>query len=121
MMRPRPLAGVALAVLGVVMIFSPLVVADLLGRPASTPSEAINLRATWGGTGLGLGAFAAWLPAARPWRRFALGLIGWTMASIALARALGFVLDGNPNALQWVWLVAEIVIAAGCVLALRRG
>jgi len=103
------------------MMFSPLVVADVLRRPAASAPEMINLRATWGGSVLGLGAFIAWLSEARPWKRFILGLLMWMMAGIGLARATGFALDGGPDALQWAWLIAEIVIAAACAIALRRG
>src|SRR5690348_4341902 len=101
------------------MVLSPLSVAALLGRPHATSPQMINLRATWGGTVLGLGAFIAWVDALRPYKRSVLGLLMWAMAAIGLARATGFVLDGGPDTLQWVWLVAEIVIAAGCAVALR--
>jgi hypothetical protein len=80
----------------------------------------INLRATWGGSVLGLGAFLAWLPALRPLRRAILGFVVCTMAAVALARATGFVLDGGADTLQWVWLIAEIVIAIACGVALAR-
>ncbi len=80
----------------------------------------INLRASWGGTLLGLAAFIAWLPAVRPWPRFFLGLALWAMLGIASARAVGFVLDGHPNTLQWIWIAAEIAIASGCAFVLLR-
>ena len=114
------LAGVAIVALGVWMVASPLVVAEALGRPSRAASQVINLRASWGGTLLGIGAFVAWLPALRPWRRSLVGLLGWVMAGIGVARAVGFVVDGGPDTLQWVWLVAEVVIAAGCAAFLWR-
>ena len=119
--RVRMMIGLALAALGVAMIFSPLDVADVLNRPPTSKSAMINLRASWGGTVLGVGAFLAWLPALRPLGRLVLGLLGWTMAGVAFARLMGFILDGGADGRQWVWLTAEVVIAAICAFALRRG
>jgi hypothetical protein len=113
--------GALLAAAALVLIFSPLSVATALHRPAETSSQMINLRASWGGTLLGLAAFVAWLPGVRPWRRFVLGLVMWGMVGIGLARAVGFVLDGHPNTLQWIWMTAEIAIASACAFALVRG
>ena len=117
----RFLLGLAVAMLGLVMIFSPLEVADILRRPPASRPAMINLRASWGGTMLGLGAFLAWLPALRPWSRTAVGLLGWVMAAVGFARLCGFVLDGGPDGRQWVWLVGEVLIAAACAIVLRRG
>ena len=119
-MSVRTALGLSLIAVGVWLVLSPLGVADALGRPHDTASKIINLRATFGGTVVGLGAFLAWLPAITPWRRTLLGLLLWSMAGIGVARALGFVLDGHPDALQWAWLSAEALIVAGCVVALRR-
>ena len=119
--RVRMMIGLALAALGVAMIFSPLDVAEVLNRPPTSKSAMINLRASWGGTVLGVGAFLAWLPALRPLGRLVLGLLGWTMAGVAFARLMGFILDGGADGRQWVWLTAEVVIAAICAFALRRG
>ncbi|MSP62017.1 MAG: hypothetical protein EXR72_17135 [Myxococcales bacterium] len=41
------------------------------------------------------------------------------MAGIGIARAIGFGLDGQPDALQWMWLAAEAAIVVGCAIALR--
>jgi hypothetical protein len=115
----RVAIGLALGVLGVVLVLSPLAVASTLSRPHATSPQMINLRASWGGSLLGLGAFVAWLPSPRPLGRAALGLLLFSMAGIGLARATGFVLDGGPDALQWVWLGAEIVLVIGAALGLR--
>lgn len=113
--------GLVVVACGLVMIYAPLAVADVLHRPPASQPAMINLRASWGGTVLGLGAFLAWLPALRPVRRAVLGLLGWAMAGIAFARINGFVLDGGADRRQWVFLIVELVIAAGCAVLLRRG
>ena len=68
---------------------------------------------------LGVGAFVAWLPTLRPYKRAAAGLLLWSMLGIAAARATGFALDGSPDRLQWFWLGAEVVLASAGALALR--
>ena len=59
------------------------------------------------------------MPAPRPWLRSALGLLLTSMAGIGLARATGFVLDGHPDTLQWVWITAEAALVAASALGLR--
>jgi len=117
---PRIVAGLAIAGLGIALAFMPLMVAGALSRPHETSSQMINLRASWGGTLLGLGLFVAWLESLRPIRRMLIGLVMWSMVGIAAARLLGFVLDGGPDAAQWVWLILEIILVAVGAFALRR-
>ncbi len=115
--------GLLVAVAGGYLALSPLRVAEALHRPHDTAPQMMNLRASWGGSLAGIGAFVAWLPALlgarRPRRAVVLGLLLCSMAGIGGARALGFALDGSPDALQWVWLSAEAALVVGCGLALR--
>lgn len=113
--------GLVLAALGAFLSIFPDYTADLLSQPHhQPPTSRINLRASYGGTLLGLGAFLVWLPAAKPWKRTILGLLGWAMAGIGAARLLGFVVEGSPDTRQWIWLIAEILIVAACTIILRR-
>lgn len=113
------LVGVALIVVGGYLIARPEVTAELLGKTASEPTQWINMRASWGGTLLGLGAFVVWLPALRPLARTIFGLLMWAMAGIGLARLVGFAIDGSPDTRQWIWITAEVAIVIGCWLGLR--
>jgi Domain of unknown function (DUF4345) len=115
----RIVVGLAMVVAGAYLALSPEVVADALDRPADTVSRMINLRASWGGTLLGLGAFVAWLPAVRPWSRALLGLLAWSMAGVGLARLVGFALDGAPDGRQWIWITAEVGLVLAGALGLR--
>jgi hypothetical protein len=119
----RLVVGLAIVAMGAILALSPLFVADLLGKPTDTPSQMINLRASWGGAVMGLGAFVAWLPGLVPWWRIVVGLLVWAMAGVGAARLLGFALDGSPDTRQYVWIVAEIAIVAagGIALAKKRG
>lgn len=114
--------GLALVAVAVYLVLSPVVVADALAKPHDTPTRMINLRASWGGTLAGLGAFVAWLPALRPWWRTIVGLVMWAMAGIGAARLVGFALDGSPDARQAIWISAEValVIAGAAVLHFKR-
>jgi hypothetical protein len=111
--------AIVVGVIAVVAIFSPAAVGESLGRVATTNPEKINLRASWGGTLLGIGV-AIGLAETAARGRLVVSTLMWIMAGIGIARAIGFVLDGGPDALQWVWLVAEIVIFAVCAWLLRR-
>jgi hypothetical protein len=112
--------GVAIAAFGAYLSIFPLVTAEALGLPHAEPTQMINLRASFGGTLLGLGLFVAWLPAVKPWKRTIVGLLMWAMVGIGAARLLGFVVDGSPDSRQWIWLVAEVFIVATCAILLRR-
>jgi hypothetical protein len=112
--------GLLLAGLGAYLVIAPEVVRDLLGRRPATSSDWINLRASFGGAVVGLGAFLLWWPAPRPWVRTVLGLLLWGMIGIGIARAIGFVVDGNPDARQLVWIIGEAAIVIVCAALLRR-
>jgi hypothetical protein len=43
------------------------------------------------------------------------------MVGIGAARLVGLALDGRPDARQWTWIIAEVLIAAACGVALARG
>jgi hypothetical protein len=112
--------GVVLVAAAVYLVFSPVTVADALGKPHDTPTRMINLRASWGGTLLGIGAFVAWLPALRPYPRALVALLGWAMAGIGAARLVGFAIDGGPDTRQLIWISAEVAITIACAFGARR-
>ena len=121
-MRRRDLQrviGALVVAIGIYLVLSPLTVAAVLARPHETSSQLINLRASWGGPVLGLGAFLVWSPGLRPWSRTVLGLLLWSMAGIGLARTIGFVVDGAPDTRQWIWLTLEVAIVIGAAFGLR--
>lgn len=112
--------GVVLGLVGIALIFLPDQVATALDRPPTNPGEAINLRASWGGSVAGLGGFVAVRHSLRPWAITIAWLVVCSMAGIGVARAIGFVLDGSPDTLQWIWLVAEAVLVVVGAAYLRR-
>jgi hypothetical protein len=119
----RPLA-IALGLLGLAggayLVMSPLVVAALLDRPHATTSQLINLRASWGGVVVGIGAFLLWRRGPWSWSRAALGALLWVMAGVGVARLVGFALDGRPDQRQLVWITAEAALVGACAWGLGR-
>jgi hypothetical protein len=111
-------AGLAVIAVGIYLAFSPVLVAEMLGKPHDTPTRMINLRASWGGTLAGIGAFVAWVPSFSPWWRALVGVLMWAMAGIGAARLVGFAIDGSPDTRQYIWITAEIAIVIGCATAL---
>ena len=116
----RRLLGLVLAALAIACIFLPLRVAELVGAEPGTASDMINLRASYGGSLLGLGLILMALPQVRPIRPWLLHCILYLMVGIGFARLVGFVLDGNPDQRQWIWLTAEAVIVVVCLLVIRK-
>jgi uncharacterized protein YjeT (DUF2065 family) len=112
--------GGLLVIAGFYLALSPRLVAAWLDKVPATPSDVINLRASYGGTLIGIGAFVAWLPRLKPWAITVLGLLGWAMAGIGSARVVGFVVDGSADTRQWIWISAEVVLAVGCAFAIKR-
>lgn len=112
--------GLVIVAVGFYLVASPYQVAYWLGKPHDTTSQVINLRASWGGAVVGIGAFVAWLPALRPWLRAFVGLVMWTMAGVGIARLIGFAFDGDPDDRQLIWITAEAALVIGGALALRR-
>ena len=118
-MSIRIAAGICIVAFAAFLIAQPVMVADWLGKPHDTGPRLINLRASWGGTLLGVGAFAIWCRTLRPWPRTLVGLLGWAMVGIGLARLVGFAIDGDPDTRQWIWITAEAAIVVACAAALR--
>lgn len=106
-------------VFGFGFILAPETLATLItgGAPA-TASAVMDMRATYGGMALGLGAIFGLC--ARSPEHVRLGVQGVliVMASIAVARLLGMVLDDSPNVFMFVLLAAEVVMAGLAAVAL---
>jgi hypothetical protein len=86
------------------------------GVPA-TSSAAIDLRATYGGLGLGTGVWFL-LCAKSNLRLGVLGAIA-VLASIVLGRVIGLAVDGTPNIFMYLFLLAEVVFLLASLFALK--
>jgi hypothetical protein len=108
-------------VFGLGFMFVPETLATIItGAAPATPSGMTDMRATYGGMALGL-AFIFGL-CARSEASVRLGTQGVlaVMASLAVARVIGIIVDGEPNLFIWLLLFAEAVMAVVAFLALRK-
>jgi len=87
------------------------------GGVLSTPSAAIDMRATYGGLGLGIGI---WLLLCAK-ENVRVGLLGslFVLASIILGRIVGLVVDGSPTGYMYIFLGAEVLFLLLVIYALR--
>ncbi len=106
---------------GICFIVAPAFFAAVItGAEPGTPSASIDMRATYGGMGLGTGLLF-WF-CARQRETVHAGLVGslLVLGATALARAVGFVADGTPNAYMLALFCAELLFVALLALALKR-
>jgi hypothetical protein len=80
----------------------------------------IDMRATYGGMGLGIG-LAFWF-CARQRETVIAGLVGilLVLAATALARVVGFIADGSPNVFVQAMFGAEVLFVVLSAAALKR-
>jgi hypothetical protein len=116
----RRAVGLVIIVVAILCIFAPLRVGELVGASPKTASDVINLRASYGGSGLGLGLILALVASLSPLRASLVHFILYLMVGIGTARLVGFVVDGHPDTRQWIWLIAEVIIIGVCLLVMRH-
>jgi hypothetical protein len=92
----------------------------LTGSEPWTSSALIDMRATYGGMGLGIG-LAFWF-FARQRETVIAGLIVslLVLGATALARGIGFFVDGSPNGYMLALFAAEILFVALSASVLKR-
>lgn len=106
---------------GICFIAAPASFANALtGSEPWTPSALIDMRATYGGMGLGIGLLFWYL--ARQRETVIVGLVGvmLVLGAIALSRVIGMIADGSPNVFMQAMLGAEILFVALSAAALKR-
>ena len=88
------------------------------GSPG-TPSGIIDLRASYGGMSVATGLILL-ICACKPGFLIpGLSIIAILLSAMAGTRLLGMLLDGAPNRIMYLYLVAEIIVAA-LALYLRK-
>ena len=105
---------------GAIYLFAPQSMTDPTGFPALGPNALTDVRATYGGLQLGLGAFLLWAVAEESRVRTALVLQVLLVGAVALSRAYGIALDGTPNSVLWGALATETTLTAVALVALGR-
>ncbi len=110
--------GVVLFV-GVLFLFSPEAALAPVGIRLNGPSAFNEVRGSFGGMHVGVGALilaGAFVPSARRW---ALWLLVAFMAGLAAGRVVSIRLDGVPGARVQIYLLVEVVLSGLGMGALR--
>jgi len=110
-------AGLFIA-FGVGFALAPAYFAGLFtGDVPSTTSAAIDMRATYGGLGIGVGI---WLLLSQGQTRLGLQGLCAVLGAIAFGRALGLGIDGSANGFMLAFLASEIGMLLLAFYAMRR-
>jgi len=105
---------------GIAFALAPLTMTALVTDDSpDTASAIIDLRATYGGLSCAVGVALLVLSARPAMLPMGLLLTATVLLAMAAGRLLGMLLDGNPNGLMVVYLVAELVFGA-LALILRK-
>ena len=89
------------------------------GSAPESASGLIDMRATYGGLCLAVGVVFALLASNAETIRTGLVVLGIVIGGMAATRALGFLLDGNPNTLMVIYLATEVLVLLLTIWAMR--
>lgn len=89
------------------------------GSVPSSASGLIDMRATYGGLSIAVGALMMILASKAETLRLGLLSVVLVLLGMATARSIGIVLDGDANLLMYVYLAAEILPALVAILLLK--
>ena len=114
------LTGVSLIVAGLAYLLFLHAAVGLTGIELPGAAAAIDARATYGGTQVGLGLFLLWCRSREAAMRPGLVLVFLIGACLALSRLSGFAIDGEFDRFNLAGTAAEIGLATIAGLLLQR-
>lgn len=90
------------------------------GSMPATTSGLIDMRATYGGMSIAVGLLMFLLGANE--RTIKLGLLSVfvVLLGMAITRVFGIIVDGSPNKLMYIYLLAEVVPATIAIVLYRN-
>ncbi len=95
---------------GALFAVFPVDMANLItGSSPNSASATIDFRATYGGAQFAIGLALILVLKINQDVTLALIIVAITLLSMAFGRLIGVLLDGQPNTLMYVYLVAELV------------
>jgi uncharacterized protein YjeT (DUF2065 family) len=104
-------------VIGLLFLFAPVRWARLVEISVPTPMSRTDLRATYGGFDLAMGAFLA-ISAMRPeWHGPGLVAAGLALLGFALGRLVGFIVERRAERLMLLFFASEVIGGALCLWA----
>jgi len=112
--------GIFFIFYGAAFALYPIEMATLVtGDSPRTASGIIDLRATYGGMSIAVGAIILIVAANSARLALALLIIAIVLLAMAAGRVLGMLTDGSANAIMYVYLVMELVVSA-IALSIRK-
>jgi hypothetical protein len=95
---------------GAIFIVFPIEIANLItGSSPNSTSATIDFRATYGGAQFAIGLALILVLKIKQDINLALIIVAITLLSMAFGRLIGILVDGQPNTLMYVYLIAELV------------
>jgi hypothetical protein len=95
---------------GLLYVANPGPVIDAAGFGTVLPGGLTDVRATYGGFQIGMGAFLFWASTAEERVRSGLLLVLLSIGAVGASRSIGLMLDGDFNAFHLSGLVTETVL-----------
>lgn len=114
------IGGVGFLAFGAWMLVAPQAAMAMVGIALPNGAPTTEIRAFYGGLELGLGALLLAAVHKVQYHRAGLVLGCVSYGSIALARALGMLIDGGTSTFLWVALAVEVTLAGGFWWRLKR-
>jgi hypothetical protein len=111
--------GVGTFLIGVLYVFVPNVFTDPMGFGSLAPEALTDVRATYGGLQIAVGAFLIWTARDVGRQRVGLVLVGLVLPAVAAARAFGLVADGEPTGVLVGVLIFEVLLSIFSWFVLR--
>ena len=105
---------------GVGYLFSPGLLAEPAGLTDLSPAATTDIRASYGGFQIGVGAYLLWAAGAQERLGSALLLAALSIGSVFTSRLLGVLMDGDLSDFHLSGLIVESVLTISSLLALKR-
>ncbi len=112
--------GVLTILFGGIYLLMPSIMTEPAGFGPLRGSALTDIRATYGGFQIGMGAFLLWAAGAEDRMRAGLILIALSIGSLFLSRTLGVLMDGELSAFHMQGLAIESTLTAVTLYLIRK-
>ncbi|MCP4904559.1 MAG: DUF4345 domain-containing protein [bacterium] len=107
-------------VFGLGYLFAPQMLAQPAGFGVLSAAATTDVRATYGGFQIGMGAFLIWSAQSQDRYYAALWLVALSIAAVFASRMIGVVLDGELGDFHRLGLVIESSLTVATLFVLRK-
>ncbi|MAG32486.1 MAG: hypothetical protein CL908_16510 [Deltaproteobacteria bacterium] len=107
-------------VFGLAYLLAPAALTEPAGFGELSATAMTDVRATYGGFQIGMGAFLVWAARAEERHKGALVLVALSIGAVFFSRLAGLALDGELNEFHASGLVTESILTALTLFVLYR-